>query len=88
MTPLKPCSPQGFSVLILEDDPDIVDTLVEAIKTVNGEAFSVGTLAGAKALVSERAFDVYLLDYVLPDGRAVTFIFTFANKASQRPASC
>ena len=85
MTPLKPCSPQGFSVLILEDDPDIVDTLVEAIKTVNGEAFSVGTLAGAKALVSERTFDVYLLDYVLPDGKGSDCYFHLREQGQSAP---
>lgn len=86
MSPPTPCPTAGFRVLVLEDDPNLADTLAEAITTVNGEAIVAGTIDRAKALVAEKEFDVCLLDYLLPDGKGSEFHSYLREQGA--PAPC
>ena len=81
----KPYPTAGFSVLILEDDPSLADTLVETINTANGRAVVAGTVDRAKALVAEKEFDVCLLDYLLPDGKGSEFYAHLRERGGAAP---
>jgi DNA-binding NtrC family response regulator len=59
--------------LILEDDENVAELLVQAVKTTSGEATVAPTIAHAKALVAQQDFDVAVLDHGLPDGNGGAF---------------
>lgn len=54
-------------VLHVEDDPDVVSVL-QAIAADFCDIESVTTMAGAKALLARVAYDLIILDLMLPDG--------------------
>ena len=81
----KPCLTTAFKVLVLEDDASLADTLVEAISTINGEAVVAGTIKRAKALVTEKEFDVCLPDYLLPDGHGGDFYSYLRDQGGTAP---
>lgn len=56
------------SVLLAEDDPAIVRSLSEFLKTEGFEAVSADTEPGAVALLSSRSFDLALVDVSLRSG--------------------
>lgn len=56
------------SVLLAEDDPAIVRSLTEFLKTEGFEAVSADTEPGAVALLSSRRFDLALVDVSLRSG--------------------
>lgn len=56
------------SVLLAEDDPAIVRSLTEFLKTEGFEAVSADTEPGAVALLSSRCFDLALVDVSLRSG--------------------
>lgn len=72
---LLPMSRNGneFRVLIVEDDPLSVPALEQAVAMNGGQAVVRGTLSEAIAEVAANSFDVFLLDYHLPDGTGEIF---------------
>ncbi|NNN21126.1 MAG: response regulator transcription factor [Acidimicrobiales bacterium] len=54
-------------VLIVDDEPAITDLLVATLKYENFEVESVNTGGKALAVLSERSFELVILDVMLPD---------------------
>lgn len=64
-------------VLILEDVVDAAQWMAARVQAVFGEAVAITlthTLAGARRLAQQSAFDLYLVDLGLPDGSGIDFI--------------
>lgn len=60
-------------VLVVDDEPSIVDNIVYALGMEGIEHASAYTLADAKTKLSEGRFDVLILDVSLPDGSGFDF---------------
>jgi PAS domain S-box-containing protein len=60
-----------YSVLVVEDDPDIIIGLQDLLQHDGYEVTSVGTCAAAIALIAQQRFNAILLDLGLPDGDGV-----------------
>src|SRR6476646_11935357 len=54
-------------VLVVDDDPDIRVSIVEAVKIAGYEVGGAATGAGALALCKQQCPDLVLLDQMLPD---------------------
>ncbi|MFW6289120.1 MAG: response regulator transcription factor [Spirochaetota bacterium] len=61
------------SILILEDDDDLRSGLTFALSQEGYEVSSVDTIAGADHAVAVHAFDLLILDVMLPDGSGFDF---------------
>jgi DNA-binding response OmpR family regulator len=59
---------QQRTVLLVDDDPDIVDLLAAMLSSRDWEITSVGTLAEVPAVLARREVGLILLDLLLPDG--------------------
>ncbi|MGH7561909.1 MAG: response regulator [Gemmatimonadales bacterium] len=55
-------------MLLVDDDPDIVDLLAAMLRSSEWEITSVGTLAEVPEVIARRDVGLVLLDLVLPDG--------------------
>jgi DNA-binding NtrC family response regulator len=62
------------SVLVLDDDRTVRETLVEFFETFLWTAVGVASAAEARAALARRAPDVLLLDLRLPDGDGLGFL--------------
>jgi signal transduction histidine kinase len=64
---------QGKRVLVIDDDPDVLDSLRMFLSQVGADVTTAGTSAEAHAAADRGPpFDVVLSDYRLPDGDGVT----------------
>lgn len=70
-----------LSVLIVEDFADAADSLAELLALHGHESRTAGSVAGALAALSERAFDAVVLDVNLPDGDG----YEVARRVRERP---
>ncbi|HKY72197.1 MAG TPA: PAS domain S-box protein [Nitrospira sp.] len=61
-------TPRRYSVLIVEDNPDIVIGLQDLLQHDGYDVAVAGTCAAAIALVTQQRFNAILLDLTLPDG--------------------
>lgn len=61
-------------VLLLEDDDDLADELVEALRDFDFSVDRVGTLADADVAIAVTEFDCLVLDRTVPDGDAVDLL--------------
>ena len=57
-----------YSVLIVEDNPDIIIGLQDLLQHDGYEVTVAGTCAAAIALTTQQRFNAILLDLGLPDG--------------------
>ena len=62
-----------FHILIVEDDPLIVDVMVAALES-EYRVSSVNTVGAALAFLRTSHVDVVLVDNVLPDGRGTEVV--------------
>lgn len=69
----QPEHPAGFKCLILEDDNASAETIACAVRAEGGEPLIATSIEAAKALAAAAEFDVYVLDYHLPDGTGGSF---------------
>ena len=58
-------------VLIVDDEPDIVDLLAEILTTSGFEVGSALDAKGALKLIKEQIFDAAIIDFNLPDMNGV-----------------
>ncbi len=58
----------ALRILVVEDDTDARETLVMLLATLGHEADGREGVASARAAMEDRAFDLVLIDYTLPDG--------------------
>ncbi|MCJ7617015.1 MAG: response regulator, partial [Desulfobacterales bacterium] len=77
-----------ISLLIIKDDPDIVDLIQEIIETTGNFPFSCSSAAslsqGLKMLASNE-FDIILLDLSLPDSQGLQTLHKALSKGAQHP---
>src|SRR3954465_12258191 len=81
---MKP-NQRKFRVLIVEDDPLAAQILVDAASMLGGEADVSSTLSAAIAEVTRSSYDVFLLDYHLPDGNGGTFFHHLCSQSITAP---
>ncbi|MFV0296437.1 MAG: ATP-binding protein [Hyphomicrobiaceae bacterium] len=68
---------EGLKVLVIEDEHDLLDSLLEFFRIEGCHVAGAGTLREAITLIetgSEPPFDIILSDIVLPDGSGVTLL--------------
>jgi two-component system OmpR family response regulator len=54
-------------ILIVDDEPEVVELLSEALEAAGFRADGAGDGTAALALVKEKLYDVVILDFALPD---------------------
>jgi DNA-binding NtrC family response regulator len=74
-----------FKCLILEDDTASAETLACAIRSEGGEPSVAASIEAATALAGAEQFDVYVLDYQLPDGNGSAFFTHLREKGVFAP---
>jgi len=75
-----------IAVLVVEDDPDECEVLVEVVRARGHRVTAVPTCAEALAELRERAFDLVLLDWRLPDGDGESVCLAVRSLRVQRDA--
>ena len=61
-------------VLIVDDEPDLCELLSITLGRMSIESHSVHDIAGARAALKERSFDLCLTDMQLPDGNGLSLV--------------
>ncbi|MEC4747296.1 sigma-54 dependent transcriptional regulator [Methylomicrobium sp. Wu6] len=74
-------------VLIVDDEPDIIELLAITLNRMGVETRSAGTLGQAKKLLRERAFDLCLTDLKLPDGDGLDLVEIIQTSAAPFPVA-
>lgn len=67
------------TILIIDDDPEICETLESLFKRQSHHCFSVQTLRGARLVLKQHQYDVVFLDVSLPDGNGLELLEEFAE---------
>ena len=66
-------SSDRFSCLLVDDDAGFAGMLAKLVAETGGEALTCHTIAAARAQISQRSFDLVVLDNRLPDGTGYEF---------------
>ncbi len=61
-------------VLIVDDEPDLCELLSITLGRMSIESYSVHDIAGARAAIKDRSFDLCLTDMQLPDGNGLSLV--------------
>jgi two-component system, NtrC family, response regulator PilR len=61
-------------VLVVDDEPDLIELVSLTLSRMNLATDSAGDLAGARAKLNERHFDLCLTDMRLPDGDGLDLV--------------
>ena len=75
-------------ILIVEDEPAIIDTIQYALETDGFETHSVSTGAEAIALLPVQHIDLIVLDIGLPDMNGLESISHFQRTCQSAHPSC
>lgn len=74
------------SVLLLEDEPMLAETLKVALKKLHIKNIAhASTIKEAEKLTSETQYDFFILDRTLPDGDGVSYCQTLRSKGHLQP---
>ena len=72
---MKVASPMDFArILVVEDEPELRDSLIEYLMMEGMDAHGVKSLADAHAWMVANDFDILLLDLGLPDGDGLQWL--------------
>jgi CheY-like chemotaxis protein len=71
------------SILVVDDDPSVCRIIQRMVSPANYEVQFSETIAGAIRVIGQRAFDLYLLDYKLPDGSGLDIAEAIRAKGLQ-----
>jgi len=69
------------TILVVEDDPDLQETLALNLQNAGYKVLRAGTVKQAEALVNATLPQMVLLDWMLPDTPGLTF----ARRLRRRP---
>jgi DNA-binding NtrC family response regulator len=61
-------------ILIVEDDPGLLDFLARVLMTSDRELFTASTVAQAREIVQHEPLDLMLVDLFLPDGSGIDLL--------------
>src|SRR5713226_3418212 len=61
----------GKTILIVDDDPNILDTARDILEDAGYTVYAEGTAAGALAKLKSSPVDLAVFDFNLPDGKGV-----------------
>jgi two-component system, NtrC family, response regulator PilR len=75
------------TVLIVDDEPDLVELVTLTLERMNLETASAGDLATARELLSARRFDLCLADMRLPDGDGLDLVAWIEQNQPQLPVA-
>ena len=73
--------------LIIDDEPDICELLSLTLGRMGIESETAGDVAGAKALLADKQFDVCLTDMRLPDGDGLDLVEWMQSHAPGVPVA-
>jgi DNA-binding NtrC family response regulator len=73
-------------VLVLEDDEALSEILCDELRDNGYETIAATTVAAARLRLSEREFDVALLDLILPDGKGIEILKKISDE--DLPTEC
>jgi DNA-binding response OmpR family regulator len=59
------------NVLVVEDDPQLADLLGRVFRDTGHDAIVSGTIEAAERAIAANAFDIVVLDWMLPDGEGL-----------------
>jgi len=73
-----------FRILVVDDDPAVIDLVVETLEGAGYEVQAAQTAAAAEAALGHSKFDLLVLDRKLPDGDGMTLCMEMRKKPSLR----
>ncbi len=78
----------GYSILVVDDEPAIVRLLCRELSGATHVVFSASTAAEALAHAHSRSFDVAIVDICLPDGRGTDLMQTLRSLQPEMEVIC
>jgi two-component system response regulator PilR (NtrC family) len=75
------------TVLIVDDEPDLVELVKLTLERMNLATASAGDLAAARRLLGEQRFDLCLADMRLPDGDGLDLVAWIQQHQPQLPVA-
>ena len=75
------------TVLIVDDEPDLVELVALTLERMDLATASAGDLASARRLLSEQRFDLCLTDMRLPDGDGLDLVAWIEQRQPQLPVA-
>ena len=75
------------TVLIVDDEPDLVELVSLTLERMDLATASAGTLAAARHQLDDRAFDLCLTDMRLPDGNGLDLVEWIAEQHPRLPVA-
>ncbi len=79
--------PRG-KVLLVEDEPAHATLIAEALRSLAAEVEHVGTATAALGALTERRFDLVVLDIGLPDMSGVAMLAAMRARGDATPVIC
>jgi two-component system response regulator PilR (NtrC family) len=75
------------TVLIVDDEPDLIELVSLTLGRMNLKTASAGDVAGARARLAEQRFELCLTDMRLPDGDGLDLIGYIQERYPQTPVA-
>jgi len=75
------------TVLIVDDEPDLVELVALTLERMDLASAAAGTLAAARRLIGERHFDLCLTDLRLPDGDGLELVTWIGQQQPDLPVA-
>ncbi|HEV7432269.1 MAG TPA: sigma-54 dependent transcriptional regulator [Steroidobacteraceae bacterium] len=75
------------TVLIVDDEPDLVELVTLTLERMNLATAAAGNLATARELLGQRHFDLCLTDMRLPDGDGLDLVAWIQQQQPQLPVA-
>jgi two-component system response regulator HydG len=83
-SPLPPKS-SGNSVLVVDDDNAFCDIIQRTLSREHYQVQTSQSVADAFRAIEQKPFDVYVLDYKLPDGSGLDVADSIRSKRNEAP---
>jgi two-component system response regulator PilR (NtrC family) len=74
-------------VLVVDDEPDLVELVSLTLNRMNLDTRAAGDVAGARALLANERFDLCLTDMRLPDGNGLELVEWIQQNRSDIPVA-